>query len=69
MSILRTTSAIALMIAMGGAMAHAQTKPAAHVQPVRDEGSLEATTSRMTADEASAVAKDLVKMLGLIVHS
>ena len=29
MSILRKTSAIALMIAMGGTMAHAQTKPAA----------------------------------------
>src|SRR5258705_2405750 len=29
MSVLRTTSAIALMIAMGGATAHAQTKPAA----------------------------------------
>src|SRR5260221_8899345 len=29
MSILRKTSAIALMIAMGGAMAHAETKPAA----------------------------------------
>jgi pimeloyl-ACP methyl ester carboxylesterase len=29
MSILRKTSAIAFMIAMGGAMAHAQTKPAA----------------------------------------
>jgi hypothetical protein len=40
-----------------------------HVQPVSDEGSLEATTSRMTADEASAVARDLVKLLGLIVHS
>src|ERR1700740_1244209 len=29
MSILRNTSAIALMIAMGGTMVHAQTKPAA----------------------------------------
>jgi pimeloyl-ACP methyl ester carboxylesterase len=29
MSILRNTSAIALMIAMGGTMAHAETKPAA----------------------------------------
>jgi len=29
MSILRKTSAIALMVVMGGTMAHAQTKPAA----------------------------------------
>jgi hypothetical protein len=42
---------------------------ATHVQPTGDEGSIEATTSRMSDEEARAVAKDMVKLLGLIVHA